>query len=604
MNKIRLTALCCFVFISTFSFAKTIVKKENGGWQLYVDDKPFDVKGVTFGGEPDKATIGKKLKDLKFLGVNTIRIWGSNENTKILLDSANAYGIKVMVGIWLRHGRPGMEADDSFDYLTDKKGMDDMYRDAIAAVTRYKDHPGVLFFGIGNEVFLNIATDEEKKVYAEFLEKICSDIKKIDANHPICSVEAWTFGFKWWKTYCPSVDIYGLNVYGGGVNQIPDEMLKDGIDMPYVITEYGVNGEWEAKDDKNGLKIEPGDQQKYDVIAKGYKDWIVSKPNCLGLYVFHYESNQNFGSVWLLMYYGDSYRPAYWATREAYTGKKPVNNVPSIRTFEMLDSARASGTWVKVKLDVVDVENDSLQISFHYNQRSGSRARRDQINALQSRGNLKDGFEFLVPKENGLLKVYAFAKDSYNNLGIAQTSFVVKNPGLVDKLIPGAKTTLPFYIYKDGKDLPYIPSAYMGDFQYMRVDAENKNNVKEGTSALRISYGNGGGWFAVGFVDPGNDWGDRAGGFDLTGATKYSFWAKSSSDEAVATIGYGMIDSNKEFYDTDKQSKKISLTTEWKKYEINIPKSADLRCIKSGLVVYSNAVGGPFSIFIDEVKFE
>ncbi len=602
ISVVIIAGMCLMVHLAA---AKTIVKKtENGGWELLVDNKPFKVKGVTFGGDADKATIGKKLKDLQFLGVNTIRIWGSNETTKILLDSANAYGIKVMVGIWLRHGRPGMEADDSFDYLTDKAGMEDMYLGAMKTVELYKNHPGVLFFGVGNEVFLNIATDAEKKVYAQFLERICGDIKKADPDHPVVSVEAWTFGLKWWKEYCPSVDIYGLNVYGGGVNNIPDEMKKEGVDKAYVITEYGVNGEWEAAKDKNGLTIEPGDKQKYDVIAPGIKNWIESKPNCLGVYVFHYEQNKNFGSVWLLLYYGTSYRPAYWATREAYTGKRPVNNVPAIKTFELPDSAKASGTWVKVKLETSDAENDPLEITFHYNQRSGSRARRDQINILESRGNVKDGFELLIPNENGLIKVYAFVKDSYNNLGIASTSFVIKNGKSVDKFVPGAKTVLPFYIYKDGKDLPYIPSAYMGDFQFMRVDAENKNFVKEGAASLRVSYGNGSGWFGLGFVDPVNDWGDRAGGFDLTGAKTFSFWAKSSTDEAEVTIGYGMIDSNKEFYDTDKRSKKIFLTTEWKKYEISIPKNADLRCIKTGLNIYSAGVGKPFSIYIDEVRFE
>ena len=36
-----------------------------------------------------------------------------------------------MVGIWMRHGRPGMEDDDSFNYLEDKEGMEDMYKNAI-----------------------------------------------------------------------------------------------------------------------------------------------------------------------------------------------------------------------------------------------------------------------------------------------------------------------------------------------------------------------------------------------------------------------------------------------------------------------------------------
>ena len=56
------------------------------------------------------------------MGVNTIRTWATGKNTKKLLDVAEKYNIKVMLGIWMRHGKPGMEADDSFNYLEDKKG--------------------------------------------------------------------------------------------------------------------------------------------------------------------------------------------------------------------------------------------------------------------------------------------------------------------------------------------------------------------------------------------------------------------------------------------------------------------------------------------------
>ncbi len=603
MKKIVFVLTGLSFFLINLTIAKTVVKKEGDAWKLYVDNKPFEVKGVTFGGDVTRASVGKELRDLKFLGVNTIRIWGTNENTGILLDSANAYGIKVMVGIWMRHGRPGMEGDDSFNYLKDAKGMEDMYKYAMETVNKYKSHPGVLYFGVGNEVFLNIGSDEEKKAYATFLERICSDIKKADPDHPIVSVEAWTFGLKWWKALTPSIDIYGINVYGGGANQLPDEFKKEGIDKPYVITEYGVNGEWEAKEDKNGLKVEPGDQQKYDVIAKGYNDWIKSKPACLGVYVFHYERGHNFGAVWLLFYYNNNFRPAYWATREAFTGKKPINNIPAITSFVLPDTTFPTGTWVPVKLAVKDLENDSLTISFHYNQRTGSRARKDQINKLEHRGNLKDGFEILLPDETGLIKVYAFAKDSYHNLGIAQTSFIILNGRTISTFIPGAKTDLPFYVYKDGKNDPYFATAYMGDMQYLKVDLQHKERVHSGMSSMKISYDHTAGWFGIGLVDPPDDWGDKPGGYNVTGAKKFSFWAKASSDNVLGTFGYGLIDKGKPYYDTDKKSIKITLTTEWKKYEIDISK-VDLRCIRSGFVIYSGGNGESFSIWIDDVLFE
>lgn len=291
MNRIKhLNIIICISILLVYMSinAQTSIKKMEGNWVLTIDEKPFDIKGVTFGYNKDVANYDNYFKDLKFLGVNTIRTWATGPNTKKLLDAAQANNIKVMVGIWMRHGRPGMEADDTFNYLEDKKGMEAMYINALNVVDTYKNHPAVLTWGIGNEVYLNIGTDAEKLAYSKLLERICSQIKKQDPNHPITSIEAWTFGMTWWQKHVPSIDIYGLNSYGAGVRILDKELQKRNIDKPYIITEFGVTGEWDIKAKKNGIVIEPNDQQKYEAIANGYRDWIKNKPASLGVYVFHY----------------------------------------------------------------------------------------------------------------------------------------------------------------------------------------------------------------------------------------------------------------------------------------------------------------------------
>lgn len=150
-----------------------------------VDGVPFDVKGATFGHDHDIENFNSYFKDLQFLGVNTIRIWGTNDDTIKLLDAAHKYNIKVLMGIWMRHGKPGMEGDDNFNYLEDTKGMEAIYKEAIEVVEKYKNHPAVLSWGVGNEVYLNIATDPEKEAYSKLLERICSKIKTLDPNHPL-----------------------------------------------------------------------------------------------------------------------------------------------------------------------------------------------------------------------------------------------------------------------------------------------------------------------------------------------------------------------------------------------------------------------------------
>lgn len=583
--------------------AQTIVDKVDDRWILQVDGNPFKVKGVTFGYDKDVNNYDSYFKDLKFLGVNTIRLWATNENTSKLLDVAQAYDVKVMIGIWMRHGRPGMEDDDRFNYLEDGEGKETMYENAMAVVNRYKDHPAVLMWAIGNEVYLNTATDEEKVAYSKLLERICSDIKKNDNTHPIASVEAWTFGMDWWQQYVPSIDIYGLNSYGPGANYLSSEMEKKNIDKPYIITEFGVTGEWDIKEEKNGIKKEPSDQEKYNAITNGYNEWIKNKSNCLGVYIFHYSSGNSFISPWLFTHHNGMYRPQYWAVRNAYTGAEPMNKVPEIHSFELTDAEVESESWVNVNLDVSDTEGEALEVDFYYNQRMGSRKRRDQINKLESRGDLSSGFKIKMPKEDGLVKIYVLVNDTYNNLGIASTSILVSDleRRKVKYLVP--KKELPFYIYQDGGELPYIPTGYMGNHKAITVDVNCTEEVHTGETAIKIGFDAFSDWYGVAFVDPANDWGDILGGYDIQGAKKFTFWAKASKKNVKATIGFGLIDKNKPFPDTSKKSKEIKLGTKWKKYTIKL-KNLDLSCIRSGLVLFSATTAGPQDIYLDDVVFE
>lgn len=603
MTYLRCLVVVFALLCTTDIFAQTTIRKKDNRWQLLVDGKPFDVKGVTFGYDKDVDNYDVHFKDLQFLGVNTIRTWATGKNTKQLLDAAHRYGIKVMMGIWMRHGRPGMEDDDSFNYLEDEEGKKAMYENAMNVVKQYKDHPAVLTWGIGNEVYLNMATDPEKVAYSKLLEKVCGEIKKMDPNHPVTSVEAWTFGLDWWQKYVPSLDIYGLNSYGAGAGLLQDELDKKSIDKPYIITEFSVTGEWDIKQEKNGIKVEPNDRQKYDAIAKGYHNWIKNKRSCLGVYVFHYSSGEDFASPWLLMRHRGMNRPQYWATREAYTGRKPINSVPNIKKFELSMNDAKSRTWIPVSLEIDDLENDKMDVSFYYNQRTGSRKRRNQLLPLIVEGSLEKGFRIQLPELDGPVKVYVEVADSYKNVGIASTGIHVNDKKARKRkyLVPKAK--LPFYVYQDNGDLPYAPSGYMGNYKAMTVDVDHRDNVYSGKTAIKIGYDAVGGWYGIAFQDPANDWGNILGGYDIQGAKSFSFWAKANSWDVKATVGFGLIDKDKPYPDTAKRSVSIAIDKEWKKYTIKI-KREDLSCIRSGFVLFSNGNGSPYEIYIDDIVFE
>jgi hypothetical protein len=216
---------------------------------------------------------------------------------------------------------------------------------------------------------------------------------------------------------------------------------------------------------------------------------------------------------------------------------------------------------------------------------------------------MADGFEIQLPKEDGGIKVYVHAKDTYNNVGIASTSILVSDKEASQKKYLVPKVQLPFYVYQDNEDLPYFPSGYMGNYKAIELDLNHTKDVHSGNTAIKIRYNERDNWYGVAFVDPANDWGEILGGYDIGEAKKFSFWAKADQKNIKATVGFGLIDKDKPFPDTGKKSIEIVLTEKWKKYTIKAKKE-DLSCIRSGFVIFSSSDGFPHEIYIDDILFE
>ena len=89
-----------------------------------------------------------------------------------------------------------------------------------------------------------------------------------------------------------------------------------------------------------------------------------------------------------------------------------------------------------------------------------------------------------------------------------------------------------FSIYSDAKspDNHYIPSGYMGDYSDVKIDTACFDNPHSGTTCVKVTYANaasqGARWAGTYWQSPANNWGDKKGGFDLTGAKKLVFWAR------------------------------------------------------------------------------
>src|SRR6202035_3925026 len=115
---------------------------------------------------------------------------------------------------------------------------------ALKEIERYKNHPAVLLWGLGNA----IEGSGDDAALWEAINSLATAAKKVDPNHPTMMVLAEIGGKKVQNFHrlCPDVDILGINSYGGAAS-VPERYRKAGGTKPYILTEFGPPGIWETK---------------------------------------------------------------------------------------------------------------------------------------------------------------------------------------------------------------------------------------------------------------------------------------------------------------------------------------------------------------------
>jgi hypothetical protein len=183
----------------------------------------------------------------------------------------------------------------------------------------------------------------------------------------------------------------------------------------------------------------------------------------------------------------------------------------------------------------------------------------------------------------------------------------VASPAAGDTAAP-AKKEFAVYIDRFNVKNHYVPSGYMGDYGDIAVDDGCKINPENGKTCIKITYtakgSQGAGWMGIYWQNPANNWGSQMGGFDLTGYKKLEFWAKGDKGgEVISEFKMGGITGT--YPDSDSTSiGPITLTPEWKKYEIDL-KGLDLSYISGGLELSASSKDNPqgFVIYLDDIKY-
>ncbi|TDC25925.1 discoidin domain-containing protein [Kribbella albertanoniae] len=429
-----------------------------GNWQLLVNDNPWVVKGLTWGPPPTEAA--QRLPELKAIGVNTVRTWGTDASSKTLFDAAAANGMRVVAGYWLQPGG-GPGSGGCANYVTDTDYKTTMLAEIRRWTTEYKDNPGVLIWNVGNESVLGLQNcysgaelEQQRIAYATFVNDAAKAIHAIDPNHPVTSTDAWTGAWPYYKQYSPDLDLLAVNSYGH-VCQVKQDWINGGYNKPYILTEGGPAGEWEVPNDANGVPDQPTDLQKRDGYLQAWNCITGHAGVALGATLFHYGSENDFGAVWFNITPGNEKSLAWYAIRQAFGGPGGGNTPPVITnmTLSRTTDVPAGGT-ISVNVAVTDPDGDVLSHDFKVNGKYI-----DGSGALVGTPSSGSGpFTVTVPQRLGVWKLYDYVRDGRGHVSIETRSFRVVAPPVEGTNIARGKPTTASSYQQTGNGAPYPPS--------------------------------------------------------------------------------------------------------------------------------------------------
>jgi hypothetical protein len=171
---------------------------------------------------------------------------------------------------------------------------------------------------------------------------------------------------------------------------------------------------------------------------------------------------------------------------------------------------------------------------------------------------------------------------------------------------------VPFPIYTNigSRDNHYVASGFMPDGQCLTLNDRWQENCHAGSTCLKFVYDvacsrQGARWAGIYWQNPAHNWGGRKGGFNLTGATKLTFWARGDKGgERVEEFKMGGVTGD--YPDTDTAFiGPVILTPQWKQYTIDL-RGKDLSYISGGFCWTTNAEVNPESctFYLDDIRYE
>lgn len=397
------------------------LKQEDGRYQLYRGDQAYFIRGA--GGS-------QNIPLLAASGGNSLRTWGT-DNAEHILDEAHRHGLTVMMGLRLGHERHGFDYNDAAAVAKQKE-------EVRAQVLKYKDHPALLVWGLGNEV--DLLYTNTNVWYA--IEDIAKMVRELDPHHVITTVTAGIDAEKarLIMERVPSIDYLSVNIYGG-LETLPQTLKDVGWTGAYVVTEWGPTGHWQITRTDWDVPIEQTSTEKAQSYRERYTAGVLGAPqHALGSYAFLWGQKQETTPTWYGMFLESGEATEVVDSMQfLWTGEWPEDRAPSIRSF-LIDGKKAeeniyleAGKTYTAQLDAFHPHNEAFTVRWEFlpestDIRAGGdpEARPKAVEDLIINDDGKGTLKFQAPANSGPYRLFAYVTNRFNKAATANVPFFVR----------------------------------------------------------------------------------------------------------------------------------------------------------------------------------
>jgi hypothetical protein len=387
--------------------------------QLYRHGEPYFIKG---------AAGPQYLDKVAAYGANSIRTWDLN-NADSLLDLAHELGLTVTLGLEI--GRPSW--GQSFNYWKFWE-VSKKIEELKPIIEKYKDHPALLMWGVGNE--LEQFGGGKRFLLYYTINRVGKMIKEIDPNHP--TMAAFTSYTEKSRTVSmPYIDVIGYNSFDA-INLMHDIIYGEkGFDQAYIFSEWGPSGHWETPNTEWGAPKELKNSAKRELMEKHWE--IIHSDNefLLGSYAFYWGNKMEVTPTWFSLFGEDgSETESVHFLKSAWTGQKTDNLAPQVHDLfiETNNGVLNDNVYLENNVEyaviaqVTDPENDTITYKWEIRPEESYFFKNKTINYDMDHLILNEEdnkITFVSPIDEGPYRVFVFAFDGKGNVASYNIPFYV-----------------------------------------------------------------------------------------------------------------------------------------------------------------------------------